>query len=235
MVGPRRVRRGGGRSWLGCSEQGAVAVEFAIVLPVLRLFVIGMIEFSLVMKDSSGLSATVRVGARTAASGAGSGDGVCSPNAPTGYVCAPAKYSPALVTSAINSMQTAGTSLTPDLIDYVLVYKANASGWPGTTTTSAAAESLCRTTGNDCVKFTYNKVANKFQYASGSWDSSTINACINAAASQSVGVYVKSSHPFMTSLFGSTLKLEDRTVMRFEPLPIQMCNGSGSPSTGGHL
>jgi hypothetical protein len=217
-----------------------VAVEFAILVPVLMILVMGMLEFSLVMKDSAGLSATVRVGVRTAASGAGAGDGVCSPDPPTGYVCAPAKYSPALVTSAINAMQTAGTALTPDIVDFVLVYRANANGWPGATTTAAAADAYCSQVlnppaPNNCVKFTYNKIANKYQYVAGWWDSATINACINANALQSVGVYMKASHPYLTQVFGSKITLEDKAVLRFEPLPVQSCNGSGNPATGGHL
>jgi hypothetical protein len=234
---PCAKRRARPRSHRG--DSGSAAVEFAIILPVLLLLVLGVIEFSLLLKDSAGLAATVRVGARTAASGAGAGDGVCAPDLPSGFVCAPPKYSPALVTSAINAMQTAGTAQTPDLIDSVLVYRANEVGWPGTTTNAVDANTYCSkivspTTLNDCVKFTYNKVANKFQYTSGGWDSAKINACINADLAQSVGVYMQASHPFVTRLFGATFTLNDKAVMRFEPLPIQSCNGTGSSATGGH-
>ena len=199
------------------------------------LLLFGMLEYSLVMRDSSGVSATVRVGVRVAASGAGAGDGVCpNPLPDPSYVCAPARYSPALVTSAINAMQQAGTGLTADQVNYVLVYKANLNGWPGTATDASTAAAQCAVISNNCVKFTYNKVADKYQYASGSWDSATINACINATLGQSVGVYLNASRPFMYRVLGTTTTMEDNAVMKFEPLPIQSCNGSGSSSSGGH-
>jgi TadE-like protein len=51
-------------SW---AEQGAAAVEFAIILPVLILFLFGMIELSILLFDNSMINHSVRVGARTAA------------------------------------------------------------------------------------------------------------------------------------------------------------------------
>jgi hypothetical protein len=199
------------------------------------LFLFGMLEYSLVMRDSAGVSAAVRVGARVAASGAGAGDGICpNPLPDPSYTCAPARYSPALVTSAINAMQQAGTGLAPDQVNYVLIYRANPSGWPGTATNASSAVAQCVGAGSNCVKFTYNKSADKYQYSSGSWDSSTINACINSAIGQSVGVYLNASRPFMYRLLGTATTMDDNAVMKFEPLPIQSCNGTGSASSGGH-
>jgi Flp pilus assembly protein TadG len=65
---PRRRGRGDG---------GATAVEFAIVVPVLFLLVIGMLEFAFVMRDYLAVSSSTRVGARIAATGANAGQGTC--------------------------------------------------------------------------------------------------------------------------------------------------------------
>ena len=51
------------------ANDGASAVEFAIVLPVLVLFVFGIIEFGMAFFRSQGMEAAVREGGRVAAVG----------------------------------------------------------------------------------------------------------------------------------------------------------------------
>ena len=41
-----------------------------------------------------------------------------------------------------------------------------------------------------------------------------------------VGIYMKSTHPMMTGLFGSSITLSDRSVMDFEPLATQTCGAN---------
>ena len=50
-------------SW---TEQGAAAVEFALILPILILFLFGIMELSMLLFDLGMVSHSVRVGARTA-------------------------------------------------------------------------------------------------------------------------------------------------------------------------
>jgi Flp pilus assembly protein TadG len=50
-------------------ERGASAVEFAIVLSILMLFVFGTIQFGVAFNRAQGLNAAVREGARTASVG----------------------------------------------------------------------------------------------------------------------------------------------------------------------
>jgi hypothetical protein len=235
----------GGPSHSGLTDSGAAAVEFAIVAPVFILLIIGMLEFALVMRDNLSVAASVKVGARIASTKAGAGDGSCpSPLPEPSYVCAPANKSPALAVAAVNSVQQAGSVMPQNYVDYVWVYQSNASGWPGTASSAATATPLCNALDNKCVKFTWNKVAGQFQYASGSWDSSTIDACLmvvnptthlktlnpNAA---SVGVYMHATHPLITRLFGVTVPIESRTVLKFDPLEARSCNGNGV-GHGGH-
>lgn len=54
--------------WSG--THGASAVEFALVLPILVLFVFGIIEFGLAFYRAQGMEAAVREGGRVAAIGA---------------------------------------------------------------------------------------------------------------------------------------------------------------------
>lgn len=49
------------------SEKGQAVVEFALVLPVLLLLLLGILQFGLVFKDYVALTDAVRAGARTGA------------------------------------------------------------------------------------------------------------------------------------------------------------------------
>ena len=55
------------RAPAGREERGAVVVEFAVVLPILVLFIFGIIEFGRAYSAKIELTAAVREGARTAA------------------------------------------------------------------------------------------------------------------------------------------------------------------------
>ena len=225
-------------------DRGAAAVEFAIIVPVLMLIVMGMLEYSLVMRDDLSAAGSVKAAARVASTQAGAGDALCPVPLPEpGYVCAPANRAPALAISAVNTIQTGGTAMPKDAIDYVLVYSAGANGWPVGATDMSTANALCSYVGNDCVKFRYNKTADRFQYTSGSWDSRTIDACLMVAGANStrtlngnlasVGVFLKATHTFFTGLFGATTVVQSRMSLKFDPLEARSCNGSGI-GHGGH-
>lgn len=62
---PDRLRRRPARRLLG--ERGAAAVEFALVVPVLLLLLVGIMEFSRAFNTQATLSAAAREGARTIA------------------------------------------------------------------------------------------------------------------------------------------------------------------------
>ncbi len=47
-------------------EDGAAAVEFALVLPVLVLLVFGIMEFGMTFRDTLTIASATRTGARTA-------------------------------------------------------------------------------------------------------------------------------------------------------------------------
>jgi hypothetical protein len=223
LIGRPRRRRGRG-------EDGAAAVEFAIVVPVLLLLVIGMLEFAFVMRDYLSVSSSVRVGVRIAATGAGAGPGTC-PGLPV--ICTPGN-TPALAQAAADAIQQAGTAMPQDFIQYVWVYQANTDGFPGSATTQAQADAAgCATVAN-CVVFKWNKTLNRFLYDGGTWVSSTINACLNSPNAQSVGVFMRANHPYLSRLFGSSISLTDRAVMKFEPLATRECNGLGV-GNGGHI
>ena len=198
-------------------ERGAVAVEAALLTPILVLLVFGIIEFSFLMRDHVAVSSAVRTGGRIASASADAGNAECEtgPEAPP---CAPAS-TPALAQVAADSIQRAGSAMPTDSIDYVLIYKANAQGYPGSDGSTTMPTSC---TGiPDCVRFTWRDSADKFLYAGGAWNSTTINACVNE--SDALGVHMQAHHDYITGLFGSTIDVSDHAVMKFEPLKYEEC------------
>ena len=196
-------------------ERGAVAVEAALVTPILFLFVLGIIEMSLLMRDTVAVSSAVRVGGRVASVSAGAGPGICQASADP-PPCSPVT-TPALAQAAADAIQRAGSAMPKEQIDYILVYRANTQGYPmpnGNTSISCYL---------DCVKYVWDDGIGRFRYAGGTWASTTINACVNHANRMAVGVAMHANHPWITGLFGSGVTVEERTVMNFEPLPSEQC------------
>jgi Flp pilus assembly protein TadG len=194
-------------------QRGAVAVEAALITPFLCLLLFGIIEMSLLMRDAVSVNSSVRVGARIASVSASSGKGTCaaSSNPPP---CSPATV-PALAQAAADAIQKAGSAMPKDSIQWVMIYQAGTNGYP-----VGQTDLTC---GTNCVTYVWDKVLDKFRYASGSWDSSTINACVNDPNAQAVGVALRANHTWITGLFGSGVAIAERSVMQFEPLPNEQC------------
>ena len=216
----------------GRGDEGVSAVEFAIVVPVLLVLLLGILEFAFVMRDSLSVSSSVRTGVRIAATGAGAGP--CQPvTDPT--LCGtfngnpvPANV-PLLAQRAADSIQRAGSAMQQDLIDFIWVYKANTNGFPGSATTLAAALAAGCAVTADCVAYRWVDAQDRFRFQSGSWVSSTINACVNNVNAQSVGVMMQATHPFITGFFRRSLTLTERSVAKFEPLPTGECASGDHP------
>ena len=203
-------------------DSGAAAVEFALVASLLLILVFGIIEFSLVMRDSLSISSAVRTGARVASAEAGAG--MCTPGTPTCPVALPN-----LAQDAANAVQRAGTAMPKDAIDELWVFRANAAGLPiGATSMETAT---CST---DCIRFRWVDANDRFTYQSGSWNSKNIAACVGTnpdgtSKADGIGVYIKATHNFLLPLFGSSLTLRDRTAMNFEPLANFQCKSGTHP------
>jgi Flp pilus assembly protein TadG len=223
-------------------ERGAVAVEAALITPILVLLVFGIIEFSFILRDYGVVSSDVRVGARIASTGAGSGAGTCDTY--TGAPPCTSASAPALAQLAADAIQREGSAMPANQINYILVYKANSKGYPCTSTNCTDTNKTMPTTCSgyaSCVKFVWQPSVNAgsggFRYSSGAWDSSKISACFPGNATNPldrVGVYMNATHKMITGLFGKSVTLQDHAVFDFEPLPTASCNGSGTTAGGGH-
>lgn len=174
----RRVRQ---------DELGAVAVEFALILPILLLLLIGIVEWSLAFKDDLSVTSATRTGARTA-----SAEG----------------RSPTFADDTARAMAVAVTALNGDSIKEMWIYKAGTDGKPDSGSFSGCSV---------CVRYTWDKASSSFVKAGGDWPSSSQNAC--AGESDTVGVYLKVDHSFLSGYFGPTVTITDHTVMKLEPVP----------------
>jgi hypothetical protein len=199
-------------------ERGAVALEAALTFPILLLIVLGIIELTFLMRDHAVVVSDTRLAARIASTGANAGVGTC-PSGPGAPSCVGTNV-PALAQQAADAVQRAGSAMPVDQIQYLLVYKANADGYPGADGNKTMPTSCAGVT--SCVMFTWRPTEDKFRYNSGSWISSTINACFPGNLDR-VGIALVAKHKTFTGLFGSYLKLDDHAVMNFEPLPAQSC------------
>jgi hypothetical protein len=201
--------------------RGAVAVEAALVTPFVFLLLIGILEFSFVMRDYVAVTSASRSGARMASTGAILGPQVCDAGE-TGTECSNSG-APELAKVAANAIQTQSSALNKDSINYILIYKADAKGFPGSLTGWGSNPRADCLAAGSCVAYTWVKASDKFKYsaADGTWTSSTINACVSTG--DSVGVYLNTTHSYITKFFGSSTTISDRTVMRFEPQPALAC------------
>ena len=196
------------------SERGAVAIEAALLTPVLCLILFGIIEMSLMMRDVVSVNSSVRVGARIASVSAAAG--------PCTTPCT-AGTAPALAQAAADSIQRAGSAMPKDSIERVLIYEAAGTDGIPIGKTSPWTDMTCGTT--NCVTYVWNAASDKFVYSAGTWNTSQINACVNDPSGDAVGVALIATHDWVTGLFGGPngFQLSERSVMQFEPLPNESC------------
>lgn len=214
------------RRWLGSArrdDEGAAAVEFALIASLLIVLVFGIIEFSLVMRDALSVSSAVRTAARVASAEAGAG--MCTPGTATCPVALPN-----LAQDAANAVQRAGLAMPKDSIDELWVFRTK----PGSDLPVGASSWDTATCSTDCIRFKWVDANDKFTYQSGSWNSKNIAACVGTNADGSskadgVGVYIKATHKYLLPLFGSSLTLRDHTAMNFEPLANFQCKAGAHP------
>ena len=171
-------------------DDGVVAVEAALVTPLLFVIVFGIIEFGMYYKDAITVTGIARSAARTASA-------------------EPRQASQ--ITDTVAAITSAVASASAGSVQELWIYDAGTNGFPVGKTDFAAG---C----TSCVKYTWGGSA--FAQVTGfTWDPLTQNACPNDALHGAVGVYIKASHRFITGLFPGTLSASDHAVMRLEPIP----------------
>ncbi|MCU0274712.1 MAG: pilus assembly protein [Acidimicrobiales bacterium] len=176
-------------------------IEAAILMPVLALFLFGILEWGLAFRSGLTVSDASRAGARVAAA---------MPRNP--------EYQTAAAAAVSGRLASAGVPA--DQIESLVIYRADpATGGLRGGGSSDAAIDACTA---NCWRFTWDAASSAFVPVAGgpSWAYTNQAACGGTADTDHVGVYVRVDHTFVTGMFGSGLSLTERTVMRLEPLPL---------------
>lgn len=175
-------------------DDGAVAVEAALIFPVFVLLVFGIIEFSMVLRDHVALTAAARSGVRTASA---------------------MPRTAGFDTNSAAAVVRAGTGMPMSTVEEMWIYEAGANGYP-------TGQSSFTTCDSRCERYTFNNGV--FTQVGGSWSHSDINACAGDVGMTSVGIYIRAEHKFASGLFGTGIEMADHAVMRFEPMPLNASN-----------
>jgi hypothetical protein len=175
----RRARR---------DEGGSAVVEAAIIIPIITLLTFGAIEYGIAFRESAGVKAASRAGARTASA---------MPRNEM-YLESTAKA----VSSAVRDL---GFS---DPVEMWVYHAPTTGGKPATCGTQCArftwdevTDSFVQTSGTPWLASEQNACA----------------SASDPNLPQQIGIYVKARHDFVTGLFGAGSDLTSITVMRLEP------------------
>jgi Flp pilus assembly protein TadG len=183
-----------------CADRGAVAVEAALILPMLIVLALGIAEFGLLAKNWLSATSAVRAGVRVASA---------EPGQTTFATDAAAQ-----VATALRDFPGADdTNPATNPIVGLWVYKAGAGGLPDSGTFQG-----CTT----CVRFNWNAATLAFNTPGyNNWAASSHHSCPGDAAHDSVGVFLQLRHDAATGLFFQTWDIGEHAVMALEPDPAE--------------
>lgn len=206
-------------------DRGAVFVEFALAVPLLMLFAMGIIEYGIGWKAANDVNAAARDAARAGTS------------------------APAYLTADRAILISIGSSLTAeqrDNIQQIIVYKAgSANGQPSTTckgytNTSGSASSPgtrqgnstgstpCNVYGKGQVAYALANQSNTSSWVNGAgtgcgslvdsrWCPATRAHSLVAGSLDYLGVYIKMEHESITNFGFGDRTIERNAVFRLEP------------------
>lgn len=169
-----------------------MAVEAALITPLILSLVLGIVEYGLVFKDKLTMSSAIRAGARTASA---------EPRVAT------------FAADAANAVKTGSTALDMSGVKRLWIYKADALGFP---LGGGSAFTSCTT----CVTYRWDAGLKAFSEVSNTWKATTQNACPGDPLHDTVGVFLEVEHKAVSGLFFKTLTLREHVVMTLEPVPV---------------
>lgn len=187
--------------------RGQGLVEFAVLVPVFFLLLLGMLEFGLAYTHDQTLAYATREGARTGASlGVGN----------SSYPCTTPNFDAPIVAAVERILESPGSPITMSNVQSIKIYRANAAGDPtGSVNTWSLAIG-----GGPIVD---GKPLDFMQTTSG-WNPCARNNGVNADA---LGVSLSYTYKFETPFGGiiklisgsnwSSLAMTDKTVMNLNP------------------
>lgn len=175
------------------SQHGAVAVEAAIIVPLVVSMLLGIIDLAMMLHSQVGLSAAARSGARVASS---------------------EPRTPGFADHAASAALRSGLGMAWSQVEEIWVYRANSSGFPGTAT---SFPTQCP---QRCVRYRVSAAGTPV-VIQGQWAAESIDACIGTA--DDVGVRIVGRHTAVTASLVPSGRMSQYAVMRFEPTISGRC------------
>jgi Flp pilus assembly protein TadG len=211
------------------NERGGSAVEFALIVPIIVALVFGIIEFSLVLKNTNILSNAASAGARLAS-----------------IESRTAEYHLRTKDEIIQEVADKGL-----VLKKLVIYKADKNtGLPKNGSATTPNQLAIREDYSSCISGCFVWQGNTdgtYTWLRGTptqiADATTLKwpwyqqaSCGPSATTDYVGVWVEYEHNYITGFFGSTKTIRQRAVYRLEPTEfsnITQCNGT-SPTSGAY-
>lgn len=194
-MSPFRRRRG---------DRGVTIIEAAIAFPVFFLILLGIIEFGFFMAASSNTTSATRSGARVASA-----------------EMAPSSNKATVADRVRDRVADDLGGLTDqDAPVRLWVFKAYSDGSPCADLACTAGTGFASCPDDVCFKYTdWTKAAGNFATRSGSWG--VVDAC--PPTLDTVGVHLQVVHDYLSGVLGDSTTLNEKTILRLEPLPIAEC------------
>jgi hypothetical protein len=170
-----------------------VAVEAAIVVPLLVSMLLGIIDLAMMLNSQVGLSAAARSAARVASS---------EPRMPG--------FADHAAAAALRS----GLGMSLSQVEEIWVYRANASGYPG------GAMEFPAECPERCIRYRVSASGTP-EVMQGAWDAASIDACVGTA--DDVGVRIVGHHQAVVVDLVPSGRISQYAVMRFEPTISGRC------------
>lgn len=191
--------------------RGQGLVEFAMLVPLFMLLLLGLLEFGFVFDQTMTISYATREGARSASAFA-SGNSTTLP-------CADVDKN--IIAAVQRVLDADGSRVDLTRISEIRIYRAQTNGTPftGPANNNIWTYNASGTTMVDGQALSFSK-------ASGTWDACTRDSSwTNGVAPDSIGIAIQYSYPFVTPLgvalnlagSGGGLPISDRTVMALNP------------------
>jgi Flp pilus assembly protein TadG len=196
----------------GRSTRGQSLVEFAVLVPVFLMILLGMLEYGIMFNRHITIEYSTREGARTGAALAnGGGARGCAP----GQSPNAANVDPQIIAATERVLKASGASVNMSLVSQIRIYKAAADGTPvagkvNTWTYSAGAGPVVDGEALDYV-----------QSGAPGWTACSRD---NGSTPESLGVAVTYRYDMTTPLAGllgiTSLTINDKTVMALNPTGV---------------
>jgi TadE-like protein len=220
MLVPRPAA--GGRGW---RQGGQGLVEFAMLVPVFLLILLGMLEFGFAFNHNLTLESATREGARAGAAAADGSmkDSTCIDSV-TGVSrpFASGDVDPLVIAAVWRVLKSPGSMIDISQVQNITIYKAQSDGTPASNMSNVWNLALGAGANVPCAY-----PAQKMDFTPSSTQQWPAGGRNNGSLPDSIGVSITYKYQFRSALGGilrffggssaSSLQITDRTVMALEP------------------